>query len=263
LGAGHEVPLVVTQPDRPIKRSSAPAPPAVKRFAIERGLSVEQPQTVKGDALRSAIEAMLPDVLVVVAYGRILPQDILRAAPLGAVNAHFSLLPKYRGAAPVQWALARGETVTGVTTMLMNERMDEGDVLLARALPIEPGEHAPALAERLAEAGAALLVETLSCLGSGRVVARPQDHAAASYAPRLSRRDGEIDLGLSASEVENRIRGAGARPACAWSRRAASRARPAAQRPAPCSKPRPRASSSPAGPRPGCSSCGCNPKAGA
>lgn len=207
IEAGHEVVLVVTQPDRPAGRSRRPLPPPVKRTALERGLELFQPARVRDEAFRERLASCRPDVLAVVAYGRILPGRVLALGAGGAVNVHFSLLPAYRGAAPVQWALARGETVTGVTTMLMNEKMDEGDILLQREVAILPGEHAPALEERLAHLGAALLEQTLDGLRTATLVPRPQDHAAATIAPLLSRADGEVSPELEAKKIEGRIRG--------------------------------------------------------
>jgi methionyl-tRNA formyltransferase len=170
-------------------------------------LEVDQPRRVKGKQFAESLRARRPDVLVVVAYGRILSRAVLDVAPLGAVNVHFSLLPAYRGAAPVQWALASGEEVTGVTTMRLNERMDEGDLLLQQAMAIESGEHAPALQTRLADVGSSLLVETLRRLERGTVEPRPQDAEGASYAPMLSPADGEIDPNLPARSIEGRVRG--------------------------------------------------------
>jgi methionyl-tRNA formyltransferase len=207
LDAGHRPELVITQPDRPVGRGRRQSAPPVKQLALEHGLEVHQPEKVRGRSFRERVEQCRPDLLVVVAYGRILPLRVLQLAPLGAVNVHFSLLPRYRGAAPVQWALARGETVTGVTTMLMNEKMDEGDLLLSREVPIEDGEHAPALVERLALVGATLLIETVDGLSRRELVARPQDHDLATLAPMLKREDGQIDPGLDAEEIERRVRG--------------------------------------------------------
>lgn len=224
LEAGHELPLVVTQPDRPAGRSRRPAPPPVKRAALERGLELLQPAKVRGAAFRERLAACRPDFLAVVAFGRILPSRVLALGKSGAVNVHFSLLPAYRGAAPVQWALARGETTTGVTTMLMNERMDEGDVLMQREIQIAPGEHAPELEERLARIGAALLVETLREVRAGRLEPRAQDHTRATLAPLLSRADGEIGPDLSAAEIEGRVRGFDPWPGV-WLSRAGKRLR--------------------------------------
>jgi len=207
IGAGHRVPLVVSQPDRPVGRSSSLRPPAVKVAAAAHGIEVFQPRKVRNTAFRERLAAARPDVLVVVAYGRILTRPVLDLGRLGAVNVHFSLLPAYRGAAPVQWTLARGESVTGVTTMSMNEGMDEGDILLQRELPIESGEHAPALAGRMASCGAELLLETLDRLDSGILAPRVQDHEQASYAPRLTPADGSYDPRLTAQEIEGRVRG--------------------------------------------------------
>lgn len=207
LDAGHEVPLVVTRPDRPVGRSATPEPPPVKLRARAAGLSVLQPTKVRDAAFRAAIVAARPDALAVVAYGRILPAPVLAAAPHGAVNVHFSLLPKYRGAAPVAWALARGERETGVTTFRLDDGLDTGEVLLARRVAIEEREHAPSLLTRLAAIGGALLVETLEGLGSGSITPRPQDHALASTAPMLARGDGAWDPAWTARDVEGRVRG--------------------------------------------------------
>ena len=207
IEAGHDLPLVVSRPDRPVGRSRRPLSPPVKQAAVRHGLEVLQPLKVRDRAFREALEAARPDLLLVVAYGRILSRAVLDVPRLGAVNLHFSLLPAYRGAAPVQWALANGETRTGVTTMLMNEGLDEGEILDQREIEIEEGEHAPALATRLAVAGAGLLGETVALLASGRARPRPQDHARSTHAPILERDDGEVDLRLHAREIEGRVRG--------------------------------------------------------
>ena len=222
--AGHEVSLVVTQPDRPAGRSRSPSATPVKRFALERGIELFQPAKVRNAAFREKIAFAQPEALVVVAYGRILPGKVLSIAPLGSVNVHFSLLPKYRGAAPVQWTLVNGDCVTGVSTMLMNEKMDEGDILLQRELPIEPEEHAPALQDRLAAMGAELLLETLSGLQAGSIEPRPQLHDAATLAPMISKEDGEIDPNLTAPQIEGRIRGFDPWPGV-WLRRRGKRMR--------------------------------------
>jgi methionyl-tRNA formyltransferase len=208
VDAGHDVPLVVTRPDRPAGRSGRPLPPPVKLAALELGLPLAQPDRLPGGQLASLLAEVGPDALVVVAYGRILRRAVLDVPRLAPINLHFSLLPAYRGAAPVQWALARGETTTGVTTMVINEQLDEGDLLLQRPLRIEPGEHAPSLERRLAEMGAPLLIESLEGLASSRLTPRPQDHSAASHAPSLAREDGHVDpASLSAREIEGRVRG--------------------------------------------------------
>jgi methionyl-tRNA formyltransferase len=205
--AGFEVSLVVTRPDRPVGRGRRLAPPPVQARAADHGLAIAQPAGVRDEAFLDALREVAPDLLVVVAFGRILPRGVLDQARHGAVNVHFSLLPEYRGAAPVQWAIANGETETGVSTMRMNERMDEGPILLQSVVAIGADEHAPALAERLAVVGAGLLVETLERLGRGDLAEREQDPARATLAPRLTRDDGWIDPALPARSIEGRIRG--------------------------------------------------------
>lgn len=207
LQAGHVVPLVVTQPDRPVGRSGVPRPPSVKVRAAELGVDVIQPRSVRRPSFLEKIRSVDPDLLVVVAYGRILPVDVIEGFPHGSVNIHFSLLPRFRGAAPVQWCLARGEKVTGVTSMRISEGMDEGDILLQRELPIEDGEHSPALHARLTAVGVELLMETLAGIDRGDLVPRPQDHDKADFAPLLTRRDGEPPVDLTAAEIEGRVRG--------------------------------------------------------
>lgn len=222
--AGHQVPLAVTRPDKPAGRSRQPQAPALKRAALGHGIRVEQPAAVRDAAFRELVLASEPELLVVVAYGRILPPEILDLPRLGAINVHFSLLPKYRGAAPVQWALVRGEHNTGVTTMQMSERLDEGGVLLQRELPIEHGEHAPELERRLARLGAEVLLETVARLGAGSLTPRPQVESGATLAPRLSAADGEVDLRLTARELEGRVRGFDPWPGV-WVRRQRKRMR--------------------------------------
>ena len=206
--AGHDIPLVVTQPDRPSGRSRRPVAPPVKTFALDAGLTVEQPDKVRNRRFRKRVGACNPDLLAVVAFGRILSLRLIEQTPLGAVNLHFSLLPRYRGAAPVQWALAHGERTTGVTTIAINAALDEGDTLLQKEVPILPGEHAPALFGRLAAIGAPILAETVQGLASGTHEPTPQRHADATQAPLLAREDGWIDPEvLEARLVEGRIRG--------------------------------------------------------
>ena len=205
--AGHRVPLVITNPDRPAGRSRRLQPTPVKALAGTLDLPVYQPRSARRPAFLQQIEAARPDILVVVAYGRILPRAVLDAVPRGAVNVHFSLLPKFRGAAPVQWALVRGETITGVTTMQLNEGMDEGDILMQSELPVLPGEHTPALFHRLVEAGVPLLRETLSGLADGSLIPRVQDHRQATDAPIITRQDGEPVPSVSASRMEGLVRG--------------------------------------------------------
>jgi len=224
LRAGHAIPLVVTQPDRPVGRSGTPRPTPVKEAARRAGIEVAQPRRVKDTAFLDLLASRAPDLLVVVAYGRILPRAVLDLAPRGAVNLHFSLLPRYRGAAPVQWALANGETVTGVSVMRMEEELDAGDVYIQVEVPIPEGEHAPALGARLAEVGARALADTLSGWDAAVRLARPQEPAAVTWAPLLRPEDGEADLLRPAREIEGRVRGFDPWPG-QWARRAGRRVR--------------------------------------
>ena len=209
LGAGHEVALVLTQPDRPAGRRMAMQAPPVKRLALERGLFVEQPERIKkNEALRATLEEIAPEAILVVAYGRIIPPWMLDLPRFGNLNLHGSLLPKYRGAAPIQWAVANGETETGVTTMRLDAGLDTGDVLLERRVPIGPETTSAELFPVLAQAGAGLMVETLAGLEAGTVEPKPQDHAAASLAPILTREDGLMRLAeRTARQVYDRWRG--------------------------------------------------------
>lgn len=207
LERGADVPLVITQPDRPVGRSATPQPPPVKRFALERGLPVSQPRRVRDEAFLTSIVDARPDLLVVVAYGRILPDPVLTAAPHGAVNVHFSLLPAYRGAAPVQWAIARGEGTTGVTTMRIGAELDAGDVYDQERVAIGAHERAPELFSRLARSGAALLARTVAALEDGTARPTPQDPWRVTLAPMLTRDDGAWRPSLRAAEVDARIRG--------------------------------------------------------
>ena len=203
----HEVVGVVTQPDRPKGRGQAVVSCPVKELALSKGLPVSQPEKVKNPDFLQQLVDWKPDVIVVTAFGRFLPKAILDLPPMGCVNVHGSLLPAYRGAAPIQWALIHGDTETGITTMLMDEGMDTGDVLLQQTIPIEPEDTALELGARLAQAGGALLVETLTRLAERSVVPRAQDHARATVAPLLTKEDGVIDWTQSATEIANRIRG--------------------------------------------------------
>ena len=207
LAAGHDVSLVCTQPDRPAGRRKEPQASPVKQFALARNLRVIQPEKVRTPQFLEAILGAAPDVLAVVAYGRILARPVLDAARHGAINLHFSLLPALRGAAPVQWALARGEHETGVTTFRIDEGLDTGDLLGQRRVAIAEAEHAPALLGRLAVEGAALLVETLGGLAAGSITPKPQDHARATSAPILTREDGRWDEAWTAWHLEGRVRG--------------------------------------------------------
>jgi methionyl-tRNA formyltransferase len=204
-GAGHQIVAVFTQPDRPKGRGQKDAMPPVKEAALRLGFPVYQPERVRRPEVVEQLREMAPEVMVVVGYGQIIPRAILEIPPQGIINVHASLLPKYRGAAPVQWAIARGETRTGVTTMRINEGLDTGDVLLQWETEIGPEENAVELSARLAEAGAELLVRTLDDLANIRP--EPQDDAQATIAPILKKEDGKIDWQLPAREILNRIRG--------------------------------------------------------
>ena len=204
---GHELVTVVAQPDRPAGRGQALREPATKVWARERGVPVLQPEKVRDGKLAAALAALRPDVLCVAAYGRILGKDLLELAPHGAVNVHGSLLPKYRGAAPIQWAIASGEAETGVSIMQMDEGLDTGDVLLQRVLPIGPADTAESLSPALAAVGGEALVEALSALEAGTVVPVPQDAAHATLAPILEREHGRIDWTRPAKEIHDRLRG--------------------------------------------------------
>jgi len=208
LAAGHLIELVVTQPDRVRGRDQDPSPPPVKLMAQEAGLPVVQPEKIKNNPdLRARLESIQPDAIIVVAYGRIIPEWMLNLPRLGNINLHASLLPKYRGAAPIQWAVANGETVTGATTMRIDQGLDTGDMLLQRSLSIQPNQTAEQLFPVLAESGAGLMRETLERLEAGTIQPIPQDNAAASLAPILQREDALVDFARSAAEIYNRWRG--------------------------------------------------------
>ncbi len=206
--SGCKISLVVTQPNRPKGRGLELAPSPVKQSALQLGLPVTQPDRIKtNDEFRAQLTALKPDAIVIVGYGRIIPQWMLDLPPLGNINLHASLLPKYRGAAPVQWAIARGETVTGVTTMRIDAGLDTGDILLQRELPIASDDTAETIAPRLAAIGAELTVETMRGLHAGSIHPRPQDHTQSTLAPILKKTNGLADFSLSATEIFNHIRG--------------------------------------------------------
>jgi methionyl-tRNA formyltransferase len=202
--AGHDVALVVTQPDRPGHRLRL-TPPAVKMAAQELGLEVFQPERVRAPEAVARVAASTPELIVVVAYGQIIPRSVLEIPPEGVLNVHASLLPRHRGAAPIAHAILGGDEVTGVTIMRMDEQLDHGPVLTTRETAIGPRENGVELAERLAAMGAELLVETVARLD--HVVPTEQDHAAATLAPKLAREDGELDWSLDAGEIDRRVRG--------------------------------------------------------
>lgn len=212
---GVEVVGVVTQPDRPKGRSLRMCACATKVLAAGSDTTVLTPQRVNAQESLASIRALAPDLIVVVAYGQILRAELLGLPPLGCINVHGSLLPKYRGAAPIQWAVARGERESGVTVMYMNAGMDEGDMILKRSIPIGPDETAGSLHDRLAKTGASALVAVVEMLQSGQSLPREaQNPDDATYAPKLSRRDGAIDWSMPSHEIRNRIRGFNPWPAC-------------------------------------------------
>mgnify|MGYP000995962773 FL=1 len=216
LAAGHRVLAVFTQPDKPVGRKQIITPPPVKLCALEHGLTVYQPLKIKTAEARAAFEPLFQqaDAGVVAAYGRILPDWMLSAPRLGCINVHSSLLPKYRGAAPINWAIAHGETETGVTIMQMDVGMDTGDMLRQGTLSIGATETAEQLTPRLAELGAALLIETLEGVERGAITPQKQNDAEATHAPILKREDGQVDWTLSATQIYNRLRGFAPFPGC-------------------------------------------------
>lgn len=198
---------VVCQPDRPSGRGQRVTAPPVKQLAQVHGISVLQPEKVRTPEFLEQLRAWTPDLGVVAAYGRILPKAVLDLPRRGCVNVHASLLPRYRGAAPIQWAILRGETETGVTIMQMNERMDEGDILLQEATAIGPEETYGELQDRLACLGATALMRTLDAMARGTLVPQPQEHARATLAPMLEKEHGRIDWSQPAVEIARRVRG--------------------------------------------------------
>jgi methionyl-tRNA formyltransferase len=209
LAARHEIALVVSQPDRPVGRHAQLTAPPVKQTALAAGLPVTQPEKIRSNAeFRAQLESIAPDAIVVVAYGRIIPPWMLALPRLGCINLHASLLPKYRGAAPIQWAIANGDAFTGNTTMLLEEGLDTGPILLQQTHEIGPEQTAVDLFEMLARAGAPLVVETLAGLADGTIHPRPQNQEHATFAPLLDREDGRMDfVRRAAHELYNRWRG--------------------------------------------------------
>jgi methionyl-tRNA formyltransferase len=206
--AGFEIQLVVTQPDRPVGRGMELTAPPVKQSALKLGLPVVQPEKIKkNEGFQVQLMQLQPEAIIVVGYGRIIPPWMLELPRYGNINVHASLLPKYRGAAPIQWAIAGGETITGVTTMLLNEGLDTGDILLQDEMTIAEEDTSVTLAPRLATLGAELLVETLHGLEQGKITPIPQDDSHASLAPILAKEDGLVDFHRSAQEIHNRLRG--------------------------------------------------------
>lgn len=207
IAAGHQVVAVYTQPDRPKGRGQQVQFSPVKEAALRNGLPVRQPERIRRPENVEELRELAADVMVVVGYGQIIPQAIIDLPAHGIVNVHASLLPKYRGAAPIQWAVANGETVTGVTTMLINAGLDTGDMLLKSETPIRLEETALDVGPRLAQDGARLLVQTLAQMEAGALVPEPQNDAEATLAPILKKDDGRIDWTWSASKIANRCRG--------------------------------------------------------
>lgn len=212
LDAGHQVLAVVTQPDKPQGRGLQQVASPVKKAAEQRGLPVLQPRRVRAESFIEKMRALQPDVLTLAAFGQIVPQALLDLPPLGPINVHGSLLPKYRGAAPIQRAIMAGETETGVTTMWMDATLDTGDMLLAAAISIEPDDTTGTLFPKLAALGAKLLVETLEGLAAGTLPRRPQDDSQATLAPALQPDDGWIRWDEPATAIRNRLRGVSPKP---------------------------------------------------
>lgn len=206
IEAGERLPLVVTQPDRRKGRDRHPTPPPVKNAAQRLGIPTVQPERLRDPEFVSQLRSYAPEFIIVIAYGRILPAEILAIPARGCLNVHASLLPAYRGAAPIQWAIVRGERISGVTTMLMDEGMDTGPILLQRTVPIEPEDTSISLSEKLASIGAGLLLDTIHQVRDGKIVARPQE-GVPSYAPPLKKEDGRIDWSRSAADLLNLVRG--------------------------------------------------------
>jgi methionyl-tRNA formyltransferase len=201
------VEAVITQPDRPRGRGQNVTNSPVKEAALTAGLHVYQPETIKSDSSQEFLKRIAPDAVVIIAYGQIVPAHLLAIPRLGWINVHGSLLPRYRGAAPIHWAIANGETFTGVTTMQIDAGMDTGPILLQRELEIGPDETTPELYARMSEAGADLIVDTLLKFGRAEIAPTPQDSEKATYAPILKREDGRIDWSRTAQQIYNRIRG--------------------------------------------------------
>lgn len=202
-----EIVGLITQPDRPRGRGQEVSFSPVKEAALAANLLVHQPEKIRAPESETLLKKLAPDSVVIIAYGQIMPARLLPIPKLGWINLHASLLPKYRGAAPINWAIVNGETLTGVTTMRIDAGMDTGEMLLQREIEIGARETAPELAARMAESGAPLMAETLRGLAAGTIAPKPQNHAEASYAPMLKKEDGRIDWRLPAMEIYNRMRG--------------------------------------------------------
>jgi methionyl-tRNA formyltransferase len=202
-----EIAAVITQPDRPRGRGHQVSASPMKEAAIAANVPVHQPEKIRSPEAQDLLKQLTPDCIVIIAYGQIIPARLLDIPKLGWINLHASLLPKYRGAAPINWAIANGETETGVTTMCIDAGMDTGNILLQEQIDIAPEETAPELAASMAEAGAPLMLDTLRGLAQGKLAPRPQNNGEASYAPLLKKEDGHIDWNRPAQEIYNRMRG--------------------------------------------------------
>lgn len=207
INSNHQIAAVITQPDRPFGRGLKLRPSPVKQTALQHQLLILSPESIKEQNSIAQLRQLNPEVIVVVAYGKILPPTLLDIPKFGCINVHGSLLPKYRGAAPIQWTLIRGETETGVTTMFMNERMDEGDIIYQEKIGISPDDNYGTLSVKLALLGAQLLIKTLSAIQTGNTPRISQNHQEATYAPKIQNNDGLINWNQSTLNIVNLIRG--------------------------------------------------------
>lgn len=207
IDAGHDIPAVFTQPDKPVGRKQVMTPPDVKVCALKHGLTVYQPNSMRDGSAMEIIKEIAPDAIIVAAYGKILPKEMLDFPRYGCINVHGSLLPKYRGAAPIQWSVINGDVETGVTIMQMNEGIDTGDILLKRAVPIGIDDTAESMFEKLAELGGKTLIEALEMLERGELHPEKQDESLACYAPMLDKSISLIDWNKTGNEVHNLVRG--------------------------------------------------------
>jgi methionyl-tRNA formyltransferase len=201
-----DVAAVITQPDRPRGRGQQISSSLVKKTALAANIPVHQPEKIRSPEAQALLQTLAPDAIVIIAYGQIIPVRLLSVPKLGWINLHASLLPKYRGAAPINWAIANGESISGLTAMRIDAGMDTGDMLLQQQVEIAPNETAPELTKKMSQAGAPLIVETLRGITSGKLTARPQKHDEATYAPLLKKEDGRIDWDRPAQEIYNRMR---------------------------------------------------------
>ena len=201
-----QVAAVITQPDRPRGRGQQLSSSPIKEAALAANIPVHQPEKIRSPETQTLLQNLAPDVIVIIAYGQIIPARLLPIPQLGWINLHASLLPKYRGAAPINWAIANGETISGLTTMRIDAGMDTGDILLQEKIKIAPDETAPELTKKMSDAGAPLMAETLRGIATGKLTPRPQNHDQATYAPLLKKEDGRIDWNRPAQEIYNRMR---------------------------------------------------------